>query len=109
MASSSSNNGEELIRKQITTKRVMKAFKKDILMRDVLRDNYDDIKEQMDKRAALSRQLLCMRPSAIRDLAVLFMIDLSNSDAERLENILQIMQDINISMELKMEFLNAYK
>jgi hypothetical protein len=109
MASSSSNNGEGLTRKQIITKRVMTAFKKDVLLRDVLRDNYDDIKEQIDKRNALSRELICMPQSAIRDLAVLFMLDLSKSDSERLEIILKIMEDINVSMDLKIEFLNCYK
>jgi galactokinase len=87
----------------------MNAFRKDVLIRDVLKDNYDEIKEQIDKRRELSRRLMCMPQSAIRDLAVLFMLDLSKSDAERLENILEIMQKLHISMELKIEFLDSYK
>ncbi|KAD3337521.1 hypothetical protein E3N88_06572 [Mikania micrantha] len=106
MSSSSSTPGND--KKSRLTSEILKQYNKDVLYMDVLKQSFESLDESIKKRDKLSKKLLQLPPTAIRDLVILFMIDEDATDVQQLHLIADIIQKLRCSMKLKVDFLDAY-
>ncbi|KAD6795084.1 hypothetical protein E3N88_05980 [Mikania micrantha] len=100
MSSSSSTPGND--KKSRLTSEILKQYNKDVLYMDVLKQSFESLDESIKKRDKLSKKLLQLPPTAIRDLVILFMIDEDAIDVQQLHLIADIIQKLRCSMKLKM-------
>ncbi|KAD3067804.1 hypothetical protein E3N88_35684 [Mikania micrantha] len=106
MSSSSSTPGND--KKSRLTSEILKQYNKDVLYMDVLKQSFESLDESIKKRDKLSKKLLQLPPTAIRDLVILFMIDEDATNVQQLHLIADIIKKLRCSMKLKVDFLDAY-
>ncbi|XP_076937842.1 protein FAR1-RELATED SEQUENCE 5-like [Bidens hawaiensis] len=101
-ASSSSSSFKEPL-KMKTVEQVVA----DKACRDKLTLEFEMLNNNMDYRDVITNVLVKMPASAIRDLAVLFMVDIGKNELEQFKELSKTILELNCSMKLKLDFLKS--
>ncbi|KAD7478269.1 hypothetical protein E3N88_01405 [Mikania micrantha] len=98
---------KDVLKSRLTTE-ILKQYNKDVMYMGVLEQNFESLNEGIKQMDKLSKKLLQLPTTAIRDLVILFMIDEDATDVQQLHLIADIIKNLRGSMKLKVDFLDAY-
>ncbi|MFS7955391.1 hypothetical protein Hanom_Chr07g00642071 [Helianthus anomalus] len=95
--------------KQTLRKRIQEQIKEDRSCKELLETNISHVWDNMKRRQEIVNLLSQMRECRLREIVVMFMVDLSERDEEQLKELANAITILRFSMEPKMKFLSSFK
>lgn len=108
-SSSSSTPPSDSRYKAAIRRRIQAQIETDKACRDTLTEEFLKTSNNLDARDLITKVLTRMPASCIRDLAVLFMIDVGKRELDELKLLGKAILELNCSMELKLNFLMSLR
>ena len=108
LPTSSSSSSEPSI-KQVLRKRIQQQIQEDQSCQEMLEANISRVTENMKRRQEILNLLSQMQVSSLKETAVMFMVDLGESDEKQLKELADAITVLRCSMKMKMEFLSSFE
>ncbi|KAI3743378.1 hypothetical protein L1987_61085 [Smallanthus sonchifolius] len=79
----------------------------DASRRDALQANLNNVSSMISRMDEVTQILMFMNSTTLRDLAVMFMVDIKEKDQKYVEEFTKVIMMLNCSIDLKIQFLNS--
>ncbi|KAF5796303.1 hypothetical protein HanXRQr2_Chr08g0349881 [Helianthus annuus] len=89
-------------------KRIEDQIAEDKSCKDLLETNIHRVRENMKRREEIVNLLSGMSDSSVKEVAMMFMVDLGKRDEKQLKQLADAITVLGCSMELKIQFLETY-
>ncbi|MFS8007247.1 hypothetical protein Hanom_Chr14g01258761 [Helianthus anomalus] len=95
--------------KQSLRKRIQEQIHEDRSCQEMLETNISRVTENMKRRQEIVNLLSQMQVSSLREIVVMFMVDLSERDEKQLKELADAIIILRCSMEMKMKFISPFE
>ncbi|MFS7954745.1 hypothetical protein Hanom_Chr07g00634101 [Helianthus anomalus] len=85
------------------------SIQEDRSCQEMLETNISRVTENMKGRQEIVNLLSEMQVSSLREIAVMFMVDLGERDEKQLKELADAITSLRCSMDMKMKFLSSFK
>ncbi|KAI3818597.1 hypothetical protein L1987_12410 [Smallanthus sonchifolius] len=102
----SSSSSSPSIRSRLI-KRVTDQISIDASRRDALQANLNNVSSMINRRDEVTQILMSMNSTTLRDLVVMFMVDIKEKDQKYVEELKKVIMMLNCSIDMKIQFLNS--
>ncbi|KAI3742210.1 hypothetical protein L1987_59890 [Smallanthus sonchifolius] len=79
----------------------------DASRRDALQANLNNVSSMISRRDEVTHILMSINSTTLRDLAVMFMVDIKEKDQKYVKELMKVITMLNCSIDLKIQFLNS--
>ena len=109
MADLPTSSSSEPSIKQVLRKRIQQQIQEDQSCQEMLEANISRVTENMKRRQEILNLLSQMQVSSLKEIAVMFMVDLGERDEKQLKELAGAITVLRCSMKMKMEFLLSFE
>ncbi|MFS7928467.1 hypothetical protein Hanom_Chr04g00321101 [Helianthus anomalus] len=88
-------------------KRIQEQIAEDRSCKDLLETNVSRVRENMKRREEIFNLLSGMKESSVREVAMMFMVDLGERDEKHLKELFDAIDILRCSIDTKIKFLQS--